>query len=389
MPVLSSSGERVRVVLVGCGNIAYKHLQAMSAGKPCRFEVTALCDPNHSNRAKVLQRCQELSLGESIQIFPSLDEAIVADPDGSVFDTVAIFVPSLGTLHEEMAVKAMHAKRHVILEKPVALSLDSARRILNARNSYIRDKVFMVAENSAYWPEVVAAKKAIDDGCIGSVISARVKYWESASHALNEWAVNYESSDSYYNRGEAGIVFDAGFHWIRPLRMMIGDIESVVATAGKSFEKMNGASMVHALLRNAQGLTSTFEGILVPSAISNQPFFVIQGSKGEIVIDGWPNAAPCKLHTEGADGLVTTELSNRGWDEGYTGELADFAAAVLDGKELESGPEQALADLATILTMFKSAHTGRWERVDELEESVTPGQLNGWRRAGTKRKEPE
>ena len=56
------------------------------------------------------------------------------------------------------------------------------------------------------------------------------------------------------------------------------------------------------LLKNKNGQTSIFEGILVPSAIGQQPFFVIQGTLGEIVIEGWPKAGPCKLHTENGKG---------------------------------------------------------------------------------------
>ena len=109
---------------------------------------------------------QELGTEPPAQ-FASLTEALSADPDGVMFEAVDLLIPSVGTLHETVSIEAMRAGRHVLLEKPVAVSMDSATRILAAGEDLMASKVFMVAENSQYISEIVAAQKLIREGAIG------------------------------------------------------------------------------------------------------------------------------------------------------------------------------------------------------------------------------
>lgn len=264
----TTGGMKIRVALCGCGNIAYKHIKAMSAvvgqleAPPSSpFLVTALIDPNPKNRAKVSQACVS-AFGTSVpKQYDSLQQALDDDTNGTLFDTVDVMVPSLNGLHEEVAIQAMKKQKHVILEKPIALNLASAKRIIAAKQNLIPNRVLMLAENAAYWAEVVAAKKAVDEGRIGTLLTARAKFWESCSPLLNEWAVNYADPQSFYNREDEGIIFDAGFHWVRPLRIFMGEVHSVVATAGKSYDKMQGASMMQCetLLRCRRSCVSPAE----------------------------------------------------------------------------------------------------------------------------------
>ena len=91
--------------------------------------------------------------------------------------------------------------------------MDSAARLLAAGEELMADKVFMVAENSQYISEIVAAQKLIRDGAIGEVLTARAKYWESCSYALNPtWASSYEPG-TFYCTADEGFTFDGGLHW--------------------------------------------------------------------------------------------------------------------------------------------------------------------------------
>lgn len=81
--------------------------------------------------------------------------------------------------------------RHILLEKPIAMTPKSCERIIEASRKLIPKKVFMVAENSAHWPEIVQTKKTIEQGNICTVLTTRTKCWESADIQLNEWAAGY------------------------------------------------------------------------------------------------------------------------------------------------------------------------------------------------------
>ena len=73
-------------------------------------------------------------------------------------------------LPEQSALQCFKVGKHVMLEKPMALTLDACDRILKAAKE--ADLVFMVGENSQYWPEILKAKEAIKQGLIGEVITA-------------------------------------------------------------------------------------------------------------------------------------------------------------------------------------------------------------------------
>lgn len=117
--------------------------------------------------------------------FETLSAAAEADPEQKLFTAVDIMVPSLANLHETVGVEALNLGYHVHLEKPISESVESAERLVAA---VPEGKVLMIAENSAYWREVVEAKRLIDAGTIGDVLTARCKYWESGHAVLNSWA---------------------------------------------------------------------------------------------------------------------------------------------------------------------------------------------------------
>src|SRR5262249_56843851 len=97
--------------------------------------------------------------------YPSLAAAL-ADRD---FDAALIAVPH--HLHENVAIEALGAGLHVLLEKPLASTPDACDRILAAADA--SGTVFMVAENAQYWPEVLTVRDLVADGAIGEGVTAR------------------------------------------------------------------------------------------------------------------------------------------------------------------------------------------------------------------------
>ena len=103
--------------------------------------------------------------------------------------------------------------------------------------------------------------------------------------------------------------------------------------------------------------------MLAPGGISEQPFFCVQGSAGELVIDGFSGG--CHLHTASgeAGSPASRTLCHEGWDVGYRGEYADFAAAVLDGSSTLGGAEEAIADLRVVCAMMRATEADGWVEV--------------------------
>ena len=129
----------LKLAFLGCGGIARFHLDGIRRDAP-RVTVTAAIDVDPA-------KANALARETGAQPCGSLDEALA----GGDFDAVDIMLPH--DLHEEAAIRCLEAGKHVLLEKPMAPTLDACDRILDAARR--SGTVFMVAENAQYWPEVV------------------------------------------------------------------------------------------------------------------------------------------------------------------------------------------------------------------------------------------
>ena len=337
--------DSLRIALVGCGAIAEYHLKALKNDVP-RAKVTA-CVDSDIEKAKTYG---ELTGG---RVFSSVNEAL-ADGD---FDAVDIMLPH--DLHETIAIQCLNAGKHVLLEKPIAPTIEASERILKVANQ--SDRVFMVAENSQYWPEIVKAKQLIENGQIGEIITARAAFiYEFDSYWFKEtrpW--RYEKE-----RTGGGITIDGGSHWIRPLRMWLGEIEEVVGTLGHPLKQMEGESLARALFRFDSGAIAQFDAMMIDTVFAPDPWWRITGSKGEITIQASLDGSELWLWTnEHREGKKI--FSSPGYTASFGGELADFTEAVLDRKPLAAKPEFALCELRTALALYRSAESRHWEKVWE------------------------
>ena len=331
----------LKLAFVGCGGIAAKHLVGLREAGSIR--LTAVVDP-------VRERAQEYAAETGADVFTSLEDAL-AHGD---FDAVDLMLPH--DLHEALTLQAFEAGKHVLLEKPMATTLDGCERILTAARE--SGTVFMVAENAQYWPELVAARDLINGGRIGDIVSAHTNYvlnpTQLPSVAKEPWRMEKM-------RMGGGIVIDGGSHWLRPMRMWMGEVVEVVASLAYPYAAMQGESLAHALLRFESGKTATFIGLRHTVLNEPDPWWRITGSSGEIIIDHGCRRGVMLFDPAHPDGEQI--LARQGYDESFAPELVDFRNAIVDGTPLAASPEYALGELRIALAMYRSAQTGQWERV--------------------------
>jgi predicted dehydrogenase len=333
--------DELRLGLVGCGAIAEWHHDAIDR-RAERSRVTATVDPDRS-------RAEALAARSSAVAYTSLDEALAAD----AFDAALVMVPH--HLHEDVATTVLSAGRHLLLEKPIANTVDAAERILKAAAT--TEVVFQVAENAQFWPEVVEVQRLIAEGAIGDVITARS--W----HCAPPMGDFYPDGAWRLSAGAAGggVAVDTGSHWLRPLRMWLGEVTDVLAVTGHPFDRMEGESMVRSLCRFDSGVVASFDVTLTPGAAALEPFFQVTGTKGELVVEA---LGEVRLWDGTAGTELTGEVVARGnYMHSYGAQIQAFEAAVLDGAEYPVPPEFALGELRAAQALYRSAESGRWEPV--------------------------
>jgi len=333
----------LKIALVGCGRIAQAHWQGILAHVP-RIQVTAAVDTNR-------EQAEKMAAASGAQAFGSLEEAL----EKGDFAAVDIMLPH--ALHEEAAVRAFAARKHVILEKPMSTTTQSCERILAAART--SGKVFMVAEQSQYWPDALAIQKLIHNGILGEPITARA-YFGGPSHPLQgprPWRFIHKLAGG-------GITMDGGAHWLRPLRMWLGEIDEVVGATARLVPEMDDESLTRALLRFESGALAVFDTLHGGAYHGGGEEFRITGTRGEVIIERGSGGKVWlydETHPKGE--AILEKRDGRMAAFGY--ELADFAGAVLDGTPLAAPPEFSLGELRTALAIYRSAQTRRWEKVWE------------------------
>jgi predicted dehydrogenase len=216
----------------------------------------------------------------------------------------------------------------------------------------------MVAEQSQYWPDVLKVRQMIQDGAIGDILMARAFFGGRVDIGWGTKPWRYELA-----KAGGGIVIDGGAHWIRPLRMWLGEIDEVVAVTDRPLEDMEGESMARALLRFESGTVALFDALRAGSFMGPGEEFRVTGTTGELLIEKGGSGRLLYFNQEHPQGevLLTNKEEGRSASFGY--ELHDFSRAVLEGKALEAGPEYALGELRTALAIYRSAESRQWEKV--------------------------
>lgn len=199
--------QRIRFAVVGCGHIGKRHADMILRHPEC--ELVALCD----TRPKA-----ELGLeGFDARFYNDLDALLAAEPD---LDVVNICTPN--GLHAEQSIKALEARRHVVCEKPMALTRASGEAVIHTALRMHRT-VFGVMQNR-YSPPSQWIKGVVEQGLLGEIFLVQVNcYWnrDARYYKPGTWK---GTSDL-----DGGTLFTQFSHFIDILYWLFGDITDIDA----------------------------------------------------------------------------------------------------------------------------------------------------------------
>ena len=338
------SADNLSMALVGCGGIARAHWRGIKYHAP-RIDVTAVVDSHQPSADAMAERV-------GAPAFYSLEAALAE----GAFDSVDIMLPH--DLHEEAALACLNAGKHVCLEKPMAHTIDSCERILAAAAAV--DTVFFIAEQAQYWPDVLEAVRLIEAGAIGDVLLARGVFYDVLAVSPDDpkpWRF-------FAERSGGGISIDGGAHWIRPLRMLLGEIDEVIAETGAHIPRREGESLALALFRFRSGVVASFEAYESGAPTGPLHDLRVSGTAGELVSERGRDGGMTLYNAEHPEGLKVAD-GFPGRADAYGFELHDFSLAVLEGKLPAASPEHSLGEFRTAQAMYRSAASKRWEKVWE------------------------
>ncbi len=316
----------MRVGLVGAGFMGGVHLNSY-AGIP-EVEVVGVADA----RTEAAVAGAELV---GARPYASYEELVAAEDVG----VVDVCLPT--AFHRDLAVRAAGEGRHVILEKPIARTMEDAQEILDAFSG--DGPRLFVGHVVRFFPEYVGIKQKIDAGDLGTVGVVRTSRRSPFLLGWNDWYADWRVS--------GGVLLDLVIHDFDYLRWMLGDLQRVYAR-GMLGREYNRLDYVLATLRFESGAIAHVEGHWGYPGPFNYSIEVA-GSDGLLTVDS-TEPAPLQLI-----GGVPEEISDLAAGKSpYEKELEHFIHCIATGEEAIVGGQDAYEALRIGLAATESVLTG-------------------------------
>ncbi len=260
--------SKVRFALVGCGSIARKHAHALHHYLE-QAEIGAFVDLD-------LARAQQLSKQYGAPAFSGVREMIKAV--GEQIDVFSVLTPS-GS-HCENVLELVEYGRPVVVEKPMALRLEDADRMIEACDAH-GVKLFVVHQNRYNLP-IVKAREAMEQGRFGRLVLGTVRL---------RWTRDQKYYDSASWRGtwahDGGVFMNQAAHHIDMLTWFMGNVESVRSMASTRLVKIECEDTGVAVIRFNSGALGVLEATTATRPKDLEGSISILGEKGSVVIGGF------------------------------------------------------------------------------------------------------
>ncbi len=254
----------LRAALVGCGRISKNHLEAID--KVEGIELVAVADRD-------IGRARSVGSAADIPSFATLEEMLNAVPS----DLVTICTPS--GLHPQHGVVAAKAGRHVLTEKPMAISLESADRLVQACDD-AGVQLFVVKQNRLN-PPIQLLKRAVDKGRFGRLYMANVTV---------RWTRPQEYYDAEPWRGtwefDGGALMNQASHYVDLMQWLMGPVESVIAKTATQARRIEAEDSGAAVLKFRSGALGVLEVSVLTYPKNLEGSITLLGEKGSVKIGG-------------------------------------------------------------------------------------------------------
>lgn len=344
--------DRVRLGVIGCGVISQFHLGA-ATGWPT-IEVVAVADLREDVAKKTAETFK-------VPRVYGPAEALLAD---SGVDAVVLAMPT--GVRTALAIKALAAGKHVLLEKPVALNAGEVRELIARRGDRV---VACCSSRHRFLASAGVATDFIATGRLGPLRLARVRAvgamgkppasppppWR-LSRKLNGGGImaNWGCYDLDYILGVMG--------WRLEPRLALGRTWQVAPQYGsRAAPGSDAETHVTALVQCANGAALTIErGEFLPT--QGESAWQIIGDAGALRLNMLPGDNVRVIHDEGVDdqGVVSRVIweGPESWEVIHQGPVRDFAGAILEKRPPMTGLEQALVVQQITDAIYASSETG-------------------------------
>ncbi|WP_166350831.1 Gfo/Idh/MocA family protein [Phytoactinopolyspora limicola] len=321
---------RHRIAIVGCGAMAARHEEAVLA-MPERVQVVATVDPELPKARRLAENLGGARYGASVEEFiGDIDAAIVVTPHDS---------------HHDLGMLLLSAGKHVLMEKPLALSEGECLALIHqARRS---GRVLMTAHPMRFHPLVQQAKRLMDDGALGTVFQMSI--WTEQYHLRADapWMSRVATLGG-------GQLFSHGCHYIDLLLWFLGrPVCGSHHGTRRTTEWLEGEGTSNVVLEFESGALGYHMGTWGARGTKLGYNIQVHGSKGMAEVDYLDGEV--RIYTEER---VETVLHAERRGKYIENELAHFLDCIESGAEPLTSAGSALQGLRVIWRLYAASAQG-------------------------------
>lgn len=344
--------KKFNVAIIGYGWVSTAHIQAINATSLA--QVTAVYSSRKQDPVELCARH-----GGQIEAFTDLDGLMRRR------DIHAVSICSYPSQHVEHAIAAATAGKHIILEKPISLNLEDARRLATVVEA--AGVKVCVCYELRFSSQLTATRSVIDAGLLGTIHYGEVDYY----HGIGPWYGQYRWNTGRKDGGSS--LLSAGCHALDSLLFfMDGEVESVFSQATRSknpvFSKYEYATTSVTVLKFKDGRLGKVASVI--DCI--QPYYFhthLVGSEGSLLDNRFHSNRLAGTNKQ-AWSQLSMKLADSGdvSDHPYQAQFEAFFAALDRGEDMPyTHLRESMRSHRTLLAADLSAQTGREIKLKELE----------------------
>jgi UDP-N-acetyl-2-amino-2-deoxyglucuronate dehydrogenase len=254
-------------VLVGCGRIAKRHSELLGLDQIAGAKLAGVCDI-------VEEKAKKIGAEFSVPYFSDMHQML-----RTVQCDVVVVLTESGNHAKDVVALAPYGK-HIVVEKPMALTLDDADRMIRACDASCV-KLFVVKQNRFNVP-ILKLREALDSGRFGKLVLGTVRVRWCRPQA-------YYDQDAW--RGtwafDGGVLTNQASHHVDMLEWMLGDVESVFAMSRTALVKIEAEDTAVATLRFRNGALGVIEATTATRPKDLEGSISILGEGGTVEIGGF------------------------------------------------------------------------------------------------------
>lgn len=262
-----SSKKVLKFGLIGCGRIAKRHSELLGHNQIKGAKLAAVCDTKYE-RAK--------TIGEqfNVPVYSDMNDMMRLED----IDVAVVLTPS--GMHAENVIQLAKYSKHIMVEKPMALTLDDADAMIKACDEH-NCSLFVIKQNRFNVP-VVKLREAVEAERFGKLVLGTVR-------------VRWARPQAYYDQDDwrgtwamdGGVLTNQASHHVDMLEWMMGDVESVFARSTTALVNIETEDTIVVTLKFRNGALGIIEATTAARPKDLEGSISLLGEKGSVVIGGF------------------------------------------------------------------------------------------------------